>query len=256
VGEGGVKPVQKFNVLMYHELIKEKDLKTDDGSQINVKQNYQDKLPRALFVYLKEFKKQMDYLYQAGYKTLKLQDIIDFYYQKKAPAEKSVLITFDDMYQSVLLYAYPILKEYNFNAVGFVVSDWLFDQKKSYSPLESRCLSKNELTKMKDVFEYANHSAGLHRRNNNITDLEKVGKNEFIDDTKSCEKYIDSKNVYAFPFGKYTENTIENLKELNYKLAFTTIAGANNINTNPLELKRNAVLLNYQLEDFKKILTN
>jgi len=201
--------VHKFNVLMYHELIKEKDLNKDEGSQINVKQNYQDKLPRGLFVYLKEFKKQMNYLYQAGYKTLKLQDIIDFYYQKK-----------------------------------------------SYSPLESRCLSKNELKSMKDVFEYANHSAGLHKRNNNLTDLEKVGKKEFIDDTRKCEKYIDSKNVYAFPFGKYTENTIENLKELNYKLAFTTTPGANNINTYPLELKRNAVLLNYQLKDFKKILTN
>jgi len=90
--------VEKFNVLMYHELIKKADLNTDQGSQIKVKQDYQDKLPRALFVYLKEFKKQ--------------------------------------------------------------------------------------------------------------TDLEKVEKNEFIDDTRRCEKYIDSKNVYAFPFGKYKKDTV------------------------------------------------
>jgi peptidoglycan/xylan/chitin deacetylase (PgdA/CDA1 family) len=241
---------------MYHEIIKKEDLNSDDGSLINVKQDYQDKLPRALFVYLEEFKKQMDYLYQSGYKTLKLQDVLDFYYQNKDLPEKSVLITFDDMYKSVLLYAYPILKKYNFNAVGFVVSDWLFDQKMAYSPLESRCLSKNELAEMNDFFEYANHSAGLHRRKNEVTDLEQVDKETFVDDTRRCEKYIDFKNIYAFPFGKYTKNIVENLKDLNYQLAFTTKTGANNININPLELRRNAVILNYELEDFKKILNN
>lgn len=248
--------MKKFHVLMYHEIIKRKDLNGDSGSQINVKQDYQDQLPRALFVYYDEFKKQMDYLKEAGYQTLKLKDLIDFYYHKKDLPEKSVLITFDDLYKSVKLYAYPVLKKYNFNAAGFVVSDWLFEQKKNYSPLESTCLSKNELREMSDLFEYANHSAGLHKRKNEITDLEKVDKRTFINDTKRCAEFIDHQNVYAFPFGKYTDKIVKYLKELNYKLAFTTNAGANNLNTNPLELNRSAVLLNYELENFKKILNN
>lgn len=245
--------MKEFHVLMYHEIIKEKDLSADDVSEIKIKQDYQDKLPRALFVLYKEFKKQMNYLYENGYKTLKLQDIIDFYYGEKDLPEKSVLITFDDMYKSVLLYAYPILKKYKFNAVGFVVLDWLFEQKEPYSTSESVCLSKKELSQMKDVFEYANHSAALHKRKNELTDLQIVDKETFINDTQRCEDYINSKKVYAFPFGEYTEDLVEALADLNYQLAFTTKAGTNNLNINPLKLRRNAVLLNYELNDFEKI---
>ncbi|MTI67901.1 MAG: chitin deacetylase [Firmicutes bacterium] len=243
-----------FHVLMYHEIIKKEDFDIDNKSNIKVNQDYQDVLPKPLFVFLKEFKKQMRYLYENDYTTLELKDIIDFLYNNKPLPKKSVLLTFDDMYKSVLLYAYPILKKYNFNAVGFVVLDWLFNKEKEYSNSKSVCLSKKELEKISDVFEYANHTKRLHTRRNGLTASQTIDKLTFFKDVKACDEFVDVKKVFAYPFGIFTEDVLDWLKELEFLLAFTTESGKNSIKTNPLKIHRNGVFLNYDLDDFKKIL--
>jgi peptidoglycan/xylan/chitin deacetylase (PgdA/CDA1 family) len=243
-----------FHALMYHEIVKKKEYNPDSYLGIDVKQDYKDVLPQVLFAFKEEFEKQMEYLYENGYVTLKLQQVMDFYYNDKPLPEKAVLLTFDDLYKSQLLNAYPILKKYKFNAVGFVALDWLFDEPKEYSAKYSVCLSKEELEMMSDVFEYANHTKSLHTRKDNLTALQTVDKNIFVEDIKACEEFVSVKNVFAYPFGAFTEENIRWLMEIGIQLAFTSQGGKNTKEANPLTLHRNAVILQYDLEKFKEIL--
>ncbi len=246
--------MEGFHTLMYHEIIKRVDWNADNVSNIKVKQNYTDILPKTLFVFLEEFEKQVDYLYKNGYITLKLENIVDFYYKGKGLPEKSVLITFDDMYKSVMIYAYPVLKKYSFNAVGFVVLDWLFDEPVQYSTEESICLSTEELSEMNDVFECANHSKALHTRKNGFTALQKVDRKTFIEDIKECELFTGSRGAFAYPFGIATDKIKEWLKELGFKLAFTTNGGFNTRLKDPMKLSREGILLSYDMDKFIDIL--
>jgi len=245
--------MEGFNVLMYHELIKKEDFDYANYKGIKVQQDYQDVLPPVLFAYLKSFEKQMKYLHEEGYVTLTLKDVIDFYYNDKVLPEKSVLLTFDDLYKSILLYAYPILKKYHFHAVGFVVKDWIFDELQSYSVTQSVCLSKKELDQMKDVFEYANHTEALHTRLDGQGALLSVDKTLFLKDIKACEEHVNTKHVFAYPFGIYKDENIGWLKEAEFLLAFTSVGGTNTKATNTYKLHRNGVLLDYDLEKFKAI---
>ena len=248
--------MEGFKVLMYHEIIKKEDFDYARYKGIKVQQDYQDILPPVLFAYLENFEKQMKYLYDEGYVTLSLGDAIGFYYNNKTLAEKSVLLTFDDMYKSVLLYAYPILKQYGFHAVGFVVKDWIFEKVQSYSASQSVCLSKEELEQMRDVFEYANHTKALHTRKEGQGALKMVDKASFLEDIKACEQFVDTKNAFAYPFGIYTDENIDWLTEAGFKLAFTSEEGTNTKVTNPYKLHRNGVLLDCDLEKFKTIFTD
>lgn len=243
-----------FKVLMYHEIISKDNFQYSKYKGIKVKQNYEDALPPALFHCLESFEEEMKFLYDEGYVTLSLNDIIDFYYNKKPLPNKAILLTFDDMYKSVLINAYPILKKYKFHAVGFLVRDWIFDEVQKNSMDYSVCLSYEELDMMKDVFEYANHTKALHTRANGKTALQSVDKETFVKDIKDCEEIVTTKNVFAYPFGVYNEENIKNLKELGFLLAFTTEGGKNDISTNPFKLHRNGVFLDYDLEKFKVIL--
>lgn len=243
-----------FKVLMYHELIKRKDFNYAKYEGIRVQQDYQDALPPVLFAYLESFEEQMKYLHDEGYTTLTLQDIIDFYYQDKALPEKSVLLTFDDMYQSQLLYGHPILKKYGFHAVGFVVKDWLFQERQDYSVSQSICLSEQELWQMTDVFEYANHTKHLHTRCQGQGALQSIDKASFMKDVLACEQFVNSKHVFAYPFGLYKEENIKWLREAGFLLAFTSVPGTNTKETNPYKLNRYGVLLDFDLEKFKAIL--
>jgi peptidoglycan/xylan/chitin deacetylase (PgdA/CDA1 family) len=246
--------MQGFNVLMYHEIIKKEDFDYAKYKGIKVKQRYEDVLPPVLFAYLEEFEKQMKYLYDEGYVTLTLNDVVDFYYNNKPLPEKSILLTFDDMYKSVLLYAYPILKRYGLHAVGFVVKDWLFDEEQDYSTTQSVCLSKEELSQMRDVFEYANHTTALHIRKDGQGILQSIDKESFIKDINACEEFVTTKHAFAYPFGIYRGENIDWLKESGFLLAFTSAGGTNTKETNTYELYRNGILLNYDFEKFKAII--
>jgi len=248
--------MEQFKVLMYHEIVKKDEFAYKEYKGIKVQQDYHDILPPVLFAYLENFEKQMKYLHDEGYVTLSLRDVIDFYHHNKALPEKSILLTFDDMYKSILHYAYPVLKKYGFHAVGFVVKGWLFDEVQSDSAHQSVCLSKSELEQMRDVFEYANHTTGLHTRKEGQGALQTVSKADFLRDITECEQFVDTKHVFAYPFGIFTDENVEWLKEAGFLLAFTSAGGTNHFGTNPYKLHRNGVLLDFDLEQFKEILHN
>ncbi|SDC50449.1 polysaccharide deacetylase family protein [Geotoga petraea] len=243
-----------FHTLLYHEIVNKEGYDRNKYKGIKVKQDYEDILPEELFAFKDEFEKQMEYLYKNNYTTLTLNQVIDYYYNNKPLPEKSVLLTFDDLYKSLLINAYPVLKKYNFHAVGFLVKDWIFDEKEPNKDNYSVCLSKEELDEMKDVFEYANHTKSMHTRQGDKTALQKEDKEKFINDYISCEKCVTTEKVFAYPFGIYDQRNIEWLKEIGVLLAFTTDNGVNNLKTNTLELRRDTVIQNYDLDDFKKIL--
>lgn len=247
--------MEGFNVLMYHEIIEKENFDYANYKGIKVQQGYQDVLPPVLFAYLENFEKQMKYLHDEGYRTLTLKEVIDFYYNDGKLPEKAVLLTFDDLYKSVLKYAYPILKKYDFHAVGFMVEDWIFNEVQSDSPNESVCLSWEELNSMKDVFEYANHTKTMHTRSDERGILESTDRDSFTQDINACENHVTTKQVFAYPFGIYTPENIEWLKEAGFLLAFTSIPGKNTKETDPYELYRDGVLLDYDLEKFKAVLS-
>lgn len=243
-----------FNVLMYHEFRESGDFDSTKPSSISVAQQYQDALPTVLFSYLENFKAQMNYLKTEGYHTLTLQEIKDFYEKGTDLPEKSVLLTFDDAFQSVHKYAYPILKEYGFHAVCFVVLGWLSQETQSFDPNRSIVMSQQELEKMQDVFECANHTTYLHMRyTNGTTEMQAASLEELKKDLMICGEYVDVPDVFAYPFGIYQSNDVKRLAESGIRYAFTTLPGVNTKETPLLELHRDTVTLNCTIEEFKTI---
>ncbi|XJS09981.1 polysaccharide deacetylase family protein [Aerococcaceae bacterium WGS1372] len=56
-----------------------------------------------------------------------MNEVHDFYTGNFDLPEKSVLITFDDAFQSTYYNAYPILKQAGVKALLFLVSNWVFN---------------------------------------------------------------------------------------------------------------------------------
>lgn len=243
-----------FYTLMYHEIIDRQGYDRNKYKGIKVKQDYHDVLPEPLFCFKDEFEKHMTYLYENGYTTLTIQQVVDFYYNNRPIPEKSVLLTFDDAYKSVLLNAYTVLKKYNFHAVSFVVLGWLFDEPQVYTQEYSVCMSRDELLSMSDVFEYCNHTNLMHTRKGIESAVMTEGKEKFLADFRECEAFVNTKKVFAYPFGLYSKENVDWLKESGTLLAFTSNDGFNTKDTNPLELHRNACLLQYGMDDFIKML--
>ena len=110
--EGGVVPTvqaeNKITVLAYHHLEPQATGKHLTNSAI---------LP------IEEFNRHMKYLADNGYHTLSLDELLEFLAGRYEPPAHSVLITFDDGYESNYQYAFPVLAKYNFQAVIFVIGE-------------------------------------------------------------------------------------------------------------------------------------
>ncbi|GAA3014600.1 polysaccharide deacetylase family protein [Tetragenococcus koreensis] len=244
-----------FHALMYHEIREKDSFDATKPSPILVNQPYKDALPVKLFSDLTDFKAQMDFLEQENYYTLSLQEVKNYYQKGKKLPEKSVLLTFDDAYQSVYKYAYPILQQKNFHAVCFVVKSWLFEQIQEFKPSQSVVMAKKELEKMKDVFELANHTTNLHQRYpDGSTEMQKVSEGKLKKDLKDCGQYVDYADIFAYPFGVYRQADVKRLAQLNIQYAFTTVPGENMRQTPVLTLHRDTIWYGCTLSEFKALL--
>ena len=67
------------------------------------------------------FEAQMNYLAETGYECVTVQEALTSH----SPKTRQICITFDDSYESVYEYAFPILEQYNFTATVFVITDYI-----------------------------------------------------------------------------------------------------------------------------------
>lgn len=248
-----------FSTILYHEIRKVSDFDPSRPSPIEVEQDYNDALPSVLFVTFESFREQMKYLKEQKFHTLSLKEVRDYYYEGKSLPEKSILITFDDCYQALKYYAYPILKEYGFHAAVFTVTGWLKKEPEVFQTDRSICLTAEELTAMEDVFEYANHTHHFHTRSDLKTSRIMTEPDEaFAADLAVCSSfsYISAKDTFAYPFGLFEERNVTLLRREDFTLAFTCINGKNDKTTPPLLLKRNVIPYSADLEAFKAIAAN
>lgn len=245
-----------FATLMYHEIRERSMLHPELPSPIKVRQDYEDKLPSPLFVSLENFEEQMAYLFENRYHTLTLAQVKDYYYHGIALPERSVLLTFDDCYQSIKRYAYPILQKYHFHAVAFVVTGWLNTSREPFQPNQSVCLTEDDLYPMTDVFEYANHTDLFHTRTGTeVSIMMEASDQDFLADLDRCNanRVIQAKDVFAYPFGLFSDHNIELLRKKGFQLAFTSEGGKNLADTDPLLLHRNAIPYFIELAEFQTI---
>lgn len=243
-----------FKTLVFHEIRPLEELH-EQQRPILVADGYEDALPLPLFDSLPLFQEQINYLKEEGFHTLSMAEVRAFYENGQPLPKKSVLLTFDDCYQSLKEYAYPVLKNAGFQATAFVAAGWLFQEPVSYQPEVSRVLSQQELTEMTDVFEYANHTTHFHERRGATQSRPMWETAEhFKEDLIACNNYVALTDVFAYPFGLYDQQTVSVLKELDFKLAFTTKPGINTEKTAPLELHRDVIPYTLPIEAFKKLM--
>ncbi|CAD5972356.1 Putative polysaccharide deacetylase YxkH [Planktothrix tepida] len=126
----------------------------------NQLERLQDEVPVFMFhtIYPNLFKQQLEYLKINQYQTLDLKTFIAFLKGEVELKQPSVLITVDDGEKSWYEVAYPLLKEYGFHAVGFLVPFYI--KEKPESAQGKSWLSWPEVIEMEKsgVFEFESHS--------------------------------------------------------------------------------------------------
>ena len=124
------------------------------------------------------------------------------------------IITFDDGSSTVFDVAFPILKQFNINAIIFIDTAGLGKTRMSVSNVE-------EMSKAGITFQSHSHS---HRNHYKLSEKEIIYEGE---KSKEIIENITNEAVdkYAFPRGTYSKNICALLSDIGYKDFFTSDYG-------------------------------
>lgn len=223
---------EKIPVLMYHHLLFQEDIERYNWSN------------NSSVLSVETFEKQMDYLYENGFYTATLDELQNFIDGNIDLPEKTVVITFDDGYLSNVLYAYPIMKRYNFRGTIFMIGHRVDNEQEPFDPSSTQALSLNQSYKYEDVFSYESHTYDLHDMDEKgVAKVFSSDEETIINDLKNSKNLLNAKYL-AYPYGKYDENTIEYLRNSGYEMAFTIEKGYVTEDSNKYELPRFGVIPN------------
>ncbi len=188
-----------------------------------------EELSYHLSVKTEDLDKQFSYLQQNGYQTLSLNDLFESLVTRSPLPPKSVIITFDDGYRDFYLNAFPIIKKYNLRVVSFYVvnyttypnyMDWAMLHEIHNSGLvdvESHTLSHFLLTKLSP----------------------EEARKEIFESKRILEEGLNKKvNYFAYPYGDYSEDIVNLVREAGYRLAFSTRPGSQLRSSEQLVLRR------------------
>ena len=160
-----------------------------------------------------DFNNQMKYIYHNQYKCILVDDyvksIINPLY--KIPL-KSVVITFDDGYESDFKIAMPILQKYNFKATFFITSDWI-GSNGYMKHKQLQCLQKKGM------------SVQSHAKTHMF--LDSMSKYDIFEEIKHSKDVIENildKEVpfISFPGGRYNKDVIACAEKLGIQALFSS----------------------------------
>lgn len=220
----------KVPVLMYHHLLEAKDKKSKN----------------SLVLTTKEFEKQMEYLFRNDYTTISIRELELFLNGELTLPKRCVLITFDDGYKSAYVYAYPILKEYGFKASVSLIPKYMPRNIQRFNPKKLDSLSWQEVFLGNDVFEYVNHTYSH-------ISMKGISYKQAKLEIKKVNEVLRTK-YFVYPVGHTSVNSDRALRELNYKLAFTTKPGFVRRSSSRLYLPRQRVYAGMSLSTFAGLL--
>lgn len=179
-------------IFVYHDIVKEESEVQHDYMQTTVK----------------TFEEQIKGLQKLGYHIISFDDLAAYQKGEKALTKRTCLITFDDGCLGVYENAYPIIKKYKIPVTAFVI-DSNVGTSGAFSWEQAKEMEESGLVKI------ASHG----KRH---IEYHKESRKTIQDETNEAYKHIEKKlgkrkqRIFCYPYGLYSEENIEALKEEGY----------------------------------------
>jgi len=196
-----------------------------------------------------EFAKQMKFLVKNSYQTITLSELKSGIESDQETDQKLVVITFDDARKGVYEHAYPLLRQYGFKAIVYVVPSWIENKTIPETEKYSEFLTWTELKEWSaDNFEIGSHTFS-HK---NLTALD---ENSLAQELELAEQTIfNNLNVkakhFSYPYGLYSQDVVQQAAQ-RYE---TSVSLNRGFNRSGQKYARQWILRETSLEQFAKLL--
>ena len=195
----------------------------------------------------KDFERQMKWFYDNNWNSFTISELVKL---QDIPL-KSFVITFDDGYEDNYINVFPILQKYNFKATIYLVPNQKTNhwEEKNTSVL-SNLLNEEQILKMQNsgLIEFGSHTMSH-------VNLSKIDHIQLLDELVKSKKEIENITqkeceAFAYPYGKFDDNIIDNVKKAGYKNATVVKRGLFKKDDKVFMIKRVGILGTESFMDF------
>lgn len=193
-----------------------------------------------------QLKQDFEYLKEHGYTPVSVSQLIEYVNEPMAQLpEKPILITFDDGYYNNYVYAYPLLKEYEFKALISIVGIYSEKESAANEVKQSAAYSYLKWEQIREMtesgyVEIGHHSYDMHSASARQGSKIKSGESREAYAAVFAEDIIKLNNllidnsvnlspVYTYPFGAYCAESETVIKTLGFSVSLTCEEGINTI---------------------------
>lgn len=220
-------------VIMYHGLL-------EDKSRMN-----------TYVISVDEFRSDLQYLKDKGYSTVVVQDLIDYVKKGTPLPDKPIMLTFDDGFYNNYVYAYPLMKEFDYKMVLCPVGSYTDTFTESGDKhVEYSYLNWTDIKEMSDSgrVEIQSHTYDLHTMDRSHSGSKKVSgetsdqyRQRLVDDLGKMQDEITTQvgrtpTAFAYPYGAISKEALPILKELGFACTMTCESRTNTITKDPESL--------------------
>ncbi len=187
-----------------------------------------------------KFHRQMQYLNDSSCNVISLEKVVSCIRENRSFPPRSVAITFDDGFKNNYDIAYPVLKEYGFNAIIFLVTGYCGRNNRWPGQLPE--IPELDLLQWDEIKEMANNGIdfGAHTVNHpNLPELTlEQAEDEIVDSKKEIEAHL-KKNIvcFAYPYGGKT-NKFSKILSNEFQCTVTTELKVANLDSDIYSLPR------------------
>jgi peptidoglycan/xylan/chitin deacetylase (PgdA/CDA1 family) len=200
------------------------------------------------------FESQLEWLAANGYRVVRLSDVQAFLEGRRALPQRSVVITFDDGWESVYRHAFPLLRKHGMAATLFIYSDFIG----SREALNWAQMEEMQRSGLVDVQAHSKTHRNLTERLEGETDAAYRARvdTELRHPRAFIERSLAAKGGhkvrhYAYPYGDTNDVVIDAMQRHGYEMGLTVQPGGNPFYAWPMSLKRVMIFGDHDVDDFK-----
>ena len=235
------KTRRELPVIMYHRVVK------DD----------QEKGIHGTWVEAARFREHLQYLKDHGYETVTFDDLRNGGYRKRFDHnhKKWVMLTFDDGYVDNYTTAFPLLKEFGFKAVIFLLSHRDYNAWDADDPEHPE--KKLPLMSQDMVAEMAAYGIEFGAHTMTHPRLAHLPLTQARAEIFTCKATLEAKyghefKTFAYPYGDLNPEVKALVKEAGFDFAVATDSGDVVFDADLLQIRRIAIFPKNSMHTFKR----
>lgn len=184
------------------------------------------------------FESHIKYLADNNYYFPTWDEVRQFVNGETSLPEKSIVITDDDGSSSFFSLAVPILAKYKVPVTSFIITSWT----------DPKTIDTDT-----SIVTFMSHSHDMHRggcEGGAGGIFRCLDHDDAMNDLETSKKIVNGGDVFCYPFGDYTDQSIQELKDAKFSLAVTTKYGKVTDETDPLLMPRIRISQSTDLDSF------